>query len=133
MLARYVFTGIANFEQALHDALLQFNGDLADSVVTVAANADITLQAVSDIVARPKALGDEQAAGVEVDLPDLLSGMVQMIDSHVRIRRSRTNAQIFLDVRVVDSSFALLETDNEAFLQAFESRLTGARRSEPDR
>jgi hypothetical protein len=53
-----------------------------------------------------------------------------MIDSHVRISRSRTDRQTILDVRVVDSGFALVETNNEGLLQAFESRLTGAR---PDR
>jgi hypothetical protein len=134
MLARYVFTGITNLEVALHDALLEFNGDLAGSVVAVAANADITFKPHQ--ISSPAQKSLDKNAAVEVDFADflrLLSGMVQMIDSHVRIRRSRTDWQTILDVRVVDSSFALVETNNEALLQAFESRLTGARRSEPDR
>jgi hypothetical protein len=134
MLARYVFAGIPNLEVALHDALLEFNADLADSVVAVAANADITFKPCQKSSPAQKTLHEENAA-VEVDFPDflrLLSGMVQMIDSHVRIRRSRTDWQTILDVRVVDSSFALVETNNDALLQAFESRLTGARRSELD-
>jgi hypothetical protein len=35
MMARYEFTGIANLEEALHDTLLEFNGDLAEYVVCV--------------------------------------------------------------------------------------------------
>jgi hypothetical protein len=135
MLAHYVFTGTANLEQALHDALLEFNGDLADSVITVAANADITFKPCQISSPAQRALDDEQAA-VEVDITDflrLLSGMVQMIDCHVKIRRSPTDPQLILDVRIVDSSFALVETDNDVLLEAFESRLIGAERSEPDR
>jgi hypothetical protein len=134
MLARYVFTGTTNLEQALHDALLEFNGDLADTVVAVAANADITFKPCQISSTAQKALDEEQAA-VEVDLADflrLLCGMVQIIDGHVRIRRSRADARLILDVRVVDSTFALVETDNDGLLQAFEARLTGAERSEPD-
>jgi hypothetical protein len=44
MLARYVFTGITSLEVALHDTLLEFNGDLANTVLAVAANADITFK-----------------------------------------------------------------------------------------
>jgi hypothetical protein len=132
MPARYFFTSITNLEQALHDALLEFNGDLADCIVAVAANADITFKPCQISSPAQKALDDEQAA-VEVDLPEflrLLSGMVQIVDGHIRIRRSRTDGQIILDVRVVDSSLAEVETDDELLLQAFGSRFTGARRSE---
>jgi len=44
MKVRYDFTGPTNLETALHDTLLEFNGDLADCVVEVAANADITFK-----------------------------------------------------------------------------------------
>jgi hypothetical protein len=134
MLAHYIFTGITNLEVALHDALLEFNDELSGSVVAVAANADITFKPCHISSPAQKTL-DEEDAAVEVDFADflrLLNGMVQMSDGHVRIRRPRTNWQTILDVRVVDSSFALIETNNEALLQAFESRLIGARRSEPD-
>jgi hypothetical protein len=75
-----------------------------------------------------KALDEGQAA-VDVGLPDflgLLTGMVQMIDSHVRIRRSQVDDEMILDIRVVDSSFAMVETNCQPLLQAFASRLTGA-------
>ena len=60
-------------------------------------------------------------AGVEVDLSEflqLLCGMVQIIDCHVMIRRSHGSGEKMLDIRVVDSSFAFVETDNEAILRA---------------
>jgi len=132
MRIRYEFTQITNLEEALHDTLLKFNGDLADCVVAVAANADITFKPCQISSPAQKAMGDEQA-GVEVDLPEflrLLSGMVQMIDSHVRIMESRAHGNVIFDLRVVDSSFALVETDNEAILQALDVRLRGVRRSE---
>jgi hypothetical protein len=126
MRVRFEFTEITNLEEALHDTLLEFNGDLANCVVAVAANADITFKPCQVTTPEQKALDDEQAA-TEVDLPQflpLLSRMVQIIDGHVTIRRSRTDAGIVFDLRVVDSTFALVETDNEALLQAFQSRLT---------
>jgi len=134
MIVRYEFTGVTNLEEALHDTLLEFNGDLAQSVITVAANADITFKPCQVSSLAQKALDDEHAA-VEVDLPQflqLLSDMVQIIDAHVSVRRCQTDSQNILDFRVVDSSFALVETHNAAMLQSFESRLSGARRSEPD-
>jgi hypothetical protein len=103
--------------------------------VAVAANADITFKPCQISSPAQEALDDDQAA-VEVDLPEflrLLSGMVQIVDGHIRITRSRTDGRIVLDVRVVDSSLAEVETDDELLLRAFESRFTGARRSEPDR
>jgi len=127
---RYEFTEITNLEKALHDTLLEFNGDLAGCVVAVAANADITFKPCQVRSPAQKDLDDEQVA-VEVDLPEflrLLNGMVQMVEGHVTIRRSRIDATVLLDLCVVDSSFALVETDNPAILQAFESRLTGVRR-----
>jgi hypothetical protein len=129
MKRRYELTGITNLEQALHDTLLEFNGDLADCEVAVAAGADITFKPCQLSSPAQRALDDEQAA-VEVNLPEflrLLSGMLQMINGLVRIRRSRIDEEMILDVRVVDSSFALVETNSEAILEVFESRLTGAR------
>jgi len=61
-------------------------------------------------------------AGVEVDLSEFfqpLCGMgVQIIDCHVMIRRSHGSGERKLDIRVVDSSFAFVETDSEAILRA---------------
>jgi hypothetical protein len=45
--------------------------------------------------------------------------MMQMIDGPVTISRSRTEDRVILDLRVV-SSFALVETDNQAMMEAFE-------------
>ena len=132
MKARYDFIGITNLETALHDTLLEFNGDLADCVVAVAANADITFKPCQLSSQAQKALDDNQAA-VEVDLSEflrLLSGMVQMIDGHVTIRRSHGSGEMILDLRIVDSSFALVETNNEPILRGFDTRLTGARKSD---
>jgi hypothetical protein len=133
MMVRYKFTEITNLEEALHDTLLEFNGDLAGCVVAVAANADITFKPCQVRSPAQKDLDDEQAA-VEVDLPEflrLLNGMVQIVDGHVTIRRSRADVTVLLDLRVVDSSFALVETDNPTILNAFQSRLTGVRCESP--
>ena len=132
MRVRYEFTEVTNLEEALHDTLLEFNGDLADSVVAVAANANITFKPCQLSSAAQKALDEGQAA-VKLSLPEfhcLLSRIVQIVDGHMRIICSRPGAQTILDLRVVDSSFAFLETDNQAILHAFDARLTGARRSE---
>jgi hypothetical protein len=59
----------------------------------------------------------------------LLSSMVEVSDGHVTIKRSSTDPQVIFDLRVVDSSFAIVETENQTILEAFDSRLTGARRS----
>ena len=129
MIVRYDFTEITNIEEALHDTLLAFSGDLAGCVIAVAANADITFKQCPVLSPTQKALQDEHAA-VEMNLQEflhLLSGMVQIIDGHVSIRRSRTQDRPIFDLRIVDSSFALVETDNQAILHAFESRLAGAR------
>jgi hypothetical protein len=134
MKVRYDFTGLTNLEAALHDTLLEFNGDLADCVVAVAANADITFKPCQISSRAQKALDDDQAA-VEVDLSEflrLLCGMVQMIDCQVTIRRSHGSGEKMLDLRVVDSSFAFVETDKEAILRAFERRFTGARDSDAE-
>jgi hypothetical protein len=134
MMARYEFTEITNLEEALHDTLLKFNGDLAECVVAVAANADITFKPCQISSSAQKALRGERVA-VEVGLPEflrLLSGMVQLIDGHVTIRRSRSDGEMIFDLRVVDSSFALIETDNLPMLHAFESRFKGARRLQSD-
>jgi hypothetical protein len=112
--------------------LLEYNGDLADRVVGVAANAGIAFKPCQKSSAVQKAL-DEENEAIEVDFPSflcLLSRMAQMIDGHITISRSRIDRQTILDVRVVDSSFVFVETNNEALLQAFESRLSGALRSE---
>jgi hypothetical protein len=133
MMVRYEFTEITNLEKALHDTLLEFNGDLADCVVAVAADADITFKPSQVRSLAQKDLDDEQAA-VEVDLPEflrLLNGMVQIVDGRVTIRRSRTDVRILFDLRVVDSSFALVETDNPSLLHAFQSHLTGVRGEPP--
>src|SRR5215475_12980866 len=114
MKVRYDFTGVTNLETALHDTLLEFNGDLADCVVAVAANADITFKPCQ-ISSRAQTALDEHQAGVEVDLSEflkLLSCMVQMIDGHVTISRSHGGRELILDLRVLDSSFAFVETDN---------------------
>jgi hypothetical protein len=58
--------------------------------------------------------------------------MVQMIDAHIMIRQSRTDGPVVLDLRVVDSSFALVETENQVLLAAFDARLTGVRRLHAD-
>jgi hypothetical protein len=132
MKVRYDFTGPTNLETALHDTLLEFNGDLADCVVAVAANADITFKPCQLSSQAQRSLDDNQA-DVEVDLAEflrLLSGMVQMIDAHVTIRRSHGNREMILDLRVLDSSFAFLETNNEPILRGFDTRLTGARKSD---
>ena len=132
MKVRYDFIGHTNLETALHDTLLEFNGDLADCVVAVAANAEITFKPCQISSQAQKALDDDQAA-VEVDLSEflrLLCGMVQIIDGHMTIRRSHGGGEIILDLRILDSSFAFVETDNEALLRAFETRLTGARKSD---
>ena len=44
MKVRFDFTEGTNLERALHDTLLEFNGDLADCMVTVGANADIAFK-----------------------------------------------------------------------------------------
>lgn len=78
------------------------------------------------------ALQDELEAR-EVNPPDflgLISAMVQMIDGHLTIGRSHLDAQIILDLRIVDSSFAPIVWDNAAILYAFASRITGAPRSD---
>jgi len=59
-------------------------------------------------------------------------GMVQIIDGHVTIQRARSGGEMILDLRVLDSSFAFVETDNELLLRAFEMRLTGARKSDSE-
>jgi hypothetical protein len=133
MVTRFDFTRVTNLEQALHDTLLEFNGDLPDCVVTVAANADVTFRPCQVPLPAQTTL-DEGHAVAELDLPDFLSllrRIIQIIDGHVRIRRSRTDDAMIMDVRVVDSSFALVESDNEPLLRAFESRLIGLRRSDP--
>src|SRR5262245_20168657 len=134
MKVRYDFTGPTNLETALHDTLLEFNGDLAGCVVAVAANADITFKPCQLVSQAQKSL-DENQAGAEVDLSEflrLLSGMVQLIDGHVTIRRSHGNRKMILDLRVLDSSFAFVETDNEQVLRGFEARLTGVRKSDSE-
>jgi len=131
MKVRFDFNESANLERALHDTLLEFNGDLADCMVTVGANADITFKPCQLSSPAQKALELQQAA-VEVDLPEflrLLCGIVQIIDGHVSITRSRADPQKVLDLRVVDSSFALIETQDKKVLQAFEARLAGERRT----
>jgi hypothetical protein len=130
MKVRFDFTEGANLERALHDTLLEFNGDLADCVVAVAANADITFKPCQLSSPSQKALELEQAA-IAVDLPEflrLLCGMVQIIDGHVSITRSRSEPPA-LDLRVVDSSFVLVETEDKQLLQAFAARLGGQRRT----
>ena len=134
MKVRYEFTEVTNLEQALYDTLLKFNGDLADCVIAVEEDADVLFKPSQVSSPVQEALEEEHAA-VEVDLCEflrLLSSMVQMSDGHVTIRRSPTDPEIIFDLRVVDSSFALVETENHAILQAFESRLTGARRSKTE-
>jgi hypothetical protein len=131
MQVRFDFTEGANLERALHDTLLEFNGDLADCMVAVAANADITFKPCQLSSPAQKALEREQAA-IAVDLPEflrLLCGMVQIIDGQVSIMRSRSEPQTILDLRVVDSSFALVETEDKKVLQAFSARLGGQRRT----
>jgi hypothetical protein len=131
MKVRFDFTEGTNLEWALHDTLLEFNGDLADCMVAVAANADITFKPCQLSSPAQKALEREQAA-VEVDLPEflrLLCGMVQIIDGHLRIMRSRSEPQTILDLRIVDSSFALVETEHRKVLQEFAARLGGQRRT----
>jgi hypothetical protein len=131
MKIRYEFTEVTNLEQALHDTLLKFNGDLADCLIAVEQDADVLFKPNQVSLPAQKALEEEHAA-VELDLPEflrLLSSIVQMSDGHVTIRRSPTDHYAIFDLRVVDSSFALVETENQAILQAFESRLKGARRS----
>lgn len=127
MKIRYEFTENSNLEEALHDTLLEFNGDLADCAITVAANADITFKPCQISSPAQKALQDGQEA-VEVDLPEflaLLCRMVQIIDGRVTIRSPHPARMIF-DLRVVDSSFALVETRNENMRNAFASRLKRA-------
>jgi hypothetical protein len=131
MKVRFDFTEGVNLERALHDTLLEFNGDLADCMVAVAANADITFKPCQLSSPEQKALEREQAA-IEVGLPEflrLLCGMVQIIDGQVSIMRSRSEPQTILDLRVVDSSFALVETEDKKVLQAFAARLGGQRRT----
>jgi hypothetical protein len=126
---RYEFTEISNLEEALHDTLLEFNGDLADCAITVAANADITFKPCQVSSPAQEALQDGHAA-VEVNLQEFLSllcRMVQIIDGHVTISGPRPLARKIFDLRVVDSSFALVETPNENMRNAFASRLKGAR------
>jgi hypothetical protein len=129
MLARFDFTRVTNLEQALHDALLAFNGDMTDCLVGIAANADVAFKPCQ--VPLPTQMTLNEGHGVaELELPDFLSllcRMKQIIDGHISIRRARTDNAIILDVRVVDSSFALVESDNEALLRALASRLTGGR------
>jgi len=127
---RYEFAEVTNLEVALHDALLEFNSDLADCVIAVAARSDITFKSCQISSSAQLALADEQA--VEIDLAEflrLLCGMVQMIDVHVTITRSRVDRYVVFDLRVVDSSFAVVETENEAILHAFEARLTATRQA----
>jgi hypothetical protein len=134
MKVRYEFTQVTNLEQALHDTLLKFNHDLADCLIALEEGSVILFKPRQVSSSTQKALEDEHAA-VEVDLPEflrLLSSMVQMSDGHVMIRRSTADPKIIFDLRVADSSFALVETDNHAILQAFELRLKGARRSETE-
>ena len=57
---------------------------------------------------------------------------MQIIDGHVTIQRARSGGEMILDLRVLDSSFAFVETDNELLLRAFEMRLTGARKSDSE-
>jgi len=131
MKVRFDFNESANLERALHDTLLEFNGDLADCMVTVGANADITFKPCQLSSPAQKALELQQAA-VEVDLPEflrLLCGIVQIIDGHVSITRSHPDPQKILDLRIVDSSFALVETQDKKILRAFEARLGGERRT----
>jgi len=121
---RYEFTDITNLEAALHDALLEFNADLADCEITVGANADITFKPCQVSTPAQEALRD--GGGVEVDLPEflgLLCRMVQIIDGRVTIRSPRPAAQMIFDLRVADSSFALVETRNVNLRNAFASRL----------
>ena len=132
MKVRYEFVATTNLEVALHDTLLEFNRDLAACTVSIAANADITFKPCQVSSSAQVALQNRREA-VEVDLPEflrLLNGMVQIVDGHVTIRRSRMAGPMIFELRVVDSSFALVETDNQAVLRAFESRFTGAQRSE---
>ena len=132
MKVRFEFNQTTNLEAALHDTLLEFNGDLAECVVSVAKDADITFKPCQVSSPAQETLDDGRV--VEVGLPEflqLLSHVLQLIDGHVVMRRSRTDDHVVFDLRVVDSSFALVETDHEAILQAFESRLTGARKLSP--
>lgn len=134
MKIRYEFTAVTNLEVALHDTLLEANGDLAECSVAIAGEADIGFKPCQ--VSSPAQKTVDDGCAVEIDLSEflcLLSRMVQMIDGDVVIRRSRTDGQVVLQLRVVDSSFALVETENRAILQAFESRLMGVRRSGRDR
>ena len=134
MKVRYEFTQVTNLEQALHDTLLQFNRDLADCVIALEEGSDILFKPRRALSSTQKALEDEHAAA-DVELPEflrLLGSMVQMSDGHVTIRRSSIDPDVIFDLRVVDSSFALVETDNHVILQAFELRLKGARRSETE-
>src|SRR5215813_9582111 len=127
MKVRYEFTEVTNLEEALHDTLLKFTRDLAGCLIAVEEDADVLFKPSQVSSPAQKALEEEHAA-VDVDLHEflrLLSNMVQMSDGHVTIRRSRSDSEVIFDLRVVDSSFALVETENHAILQACESRLTG--------
>jgi hypothetical protein len=131
MKVRFDFKEGTHLECALHDTLLEFNGDLADCMVTVGANADITFKPCQLSSPAQKALEHEQPA-VEIDLPEflrLLCGMVQIVDGHVHVRRPGADRKTIFDIRVVDSSFALIDTDDQRLLQAFQSRLRGERRT----
>jgi hypothetical protein len=125
---RYEFTDVTNLEGALHDTLLEFNADLADCQITVGANADITFKPCQVSTPAQKTLRD--GGGVELDLPEflgLLCRMVQIIDGRVTVRSPRPSAQLIFDLRVADSSLALVETRNENLRNAFASRLQGKR------
>jgi hypothetical protein len=125
---RYEFTDITNLKEALHDTLLEFNGDLADCKITVGANADITFKPCQVSTPAQEALRD--GAAVEVDLAEflgLLCRMVQIIDGHVTIRGAGASAHVIFALLVVDSSCALVETGNENMRNAFASRLRGER------
>jgi hypothetical protein len=131
MKVRIDFTESTTLECALHDTLLEFNGDFADCIVTVGAKADITFKPRQLPSPAQQALEHEQAA-VEVDFPEflrLLCGIVQIVDGHVNVRRPSADREIIIDIRVVDSSFVLIETDHQGLLQALQSRLRGERRT----
>jgi hypothetical protein len=126
---RLDLTENTHLEWALHDTFLQFNGDLADCMITIGANADITFKPCQLPSPARKVLEQHQSA-VEIDLSEflrLLCGMVQIIDGHVHVRGPRADGKTILDIRVVDSSFALIETDDQLLLETFQSLLRGER------
>ncbi len=133
MKVRYEFTETTNLEVALHDTMLEFNGDLADCVVTIAALADIAFKPCQIPTLAQAALSDERAVNVRLsEFLQVLGRTMQMIDAHIVIRQSHTDGPVVLDLRVVDSSFALIETENQALLSAFDARLVGTRRLDRD-